>query len=223
MKPSYNTGIFGIDQATGEQAVSRWITPVTIANNNLYGFAFDVADDANGDGFIVYMSSGTTPSNVSINSIEIQAPTYNLGFLTSSVTVSTGSKNAYPKIAGTLIGSTHNLVALWIDNNGTHNLIQAASGTANAIKSPTNLIVTQGELLLGAFIDYFNQVTWHASASPNISKYLIFRNGTFVTSVPNGTLQYIDHNRFQGEQDTYGIAAVDNTGLQSPVVFISTP
>ncbi len=224
VKPGSNNGIVGIDQNTDLQVSNTWISPVSINVFNLYGFACDLAVNSNGDSFIVFMSFNPGDSVISNSSSEMQAASYTIGFADGVFQVSTGTTDGLPKIVGTLISNTHNLVSVWVDFDGTNNIIQASYGTTDAIQPPTDLAVNQSQPSFGFFTDNMNTVTWSASPSPNISAYLVFRNGTFLQEVfASGTLQFIDHNRLAGEIDTYGIAAIDNTGLQSPVAFITPP
>ena len=86
---------------------------------------------------------------------------------------------------------------------------------------PTNLAVVQSSNNFGVFTEYFNTLTWQASADPNAVGYLIYRNGVFLAQVGADVLQYVDDNRVQNAADIYTVATLDVDQSHSILVNVT--
>jgi hypothetical protein len=134
-----------------------------------------------------------------------------------------GESNGYPVIASSLNGSEIHTAAAWIHFNGSLCIIQSAFGSGTTVQPPTGVVVQQDSEDFGVFIEYYNTVTWEPSPSPNLLLYFIFRNGVLINQVPPTVLSSIDHNQEQDEVVTYGVAALDQSYDQSPIVEVLFP
>ncbi|HZX13309.1 MAG TPA: hypothetical protein VFF49_02805, partial [Thermodesulfobacteriota bacterium] len=111
----------------------------------------------------------------------------------------------------------------WMNFDGVNNFIQTATGTGTLVMPPSNLAVTQGVNNFGIFNEYFNTLTWAASADPNLVGYAIYRNNVLLTFVFADVLQFIDNNQKQNGPVTYGVSTVDNAGTESAIIYVSFP
>lgn len=68
--------------------------------------------------------------------------------------------------------------------------------------------------------DIIHAISWKASPSPCVTRYLIFRNGKLIAYVSSSSkLQFLDHNR-RKKSDIYAIKAENSFGLVSDPVTI---
>jgi hypothetical protein len=133
----------------------------------------------------------------------------------------TNTVNGYPSIAIST-GTTNIYGAIgWVSYDGSNKIIQVTSGSAQMILPPTNLAISQSSSNNKLFTQYNNLITWNRSTSDNISLYILYRNGIFITYVQSSVTQYTDLNRDPAVNDTYGIASFNNqTGEQSEISTI---
>ncbi len=188
---------------------------------NQYAFEADVAVNTIGDSAAAYMFYDGT--NVVIQSAESDVASQRQNYWAPGQTISQGSENGYPRIATSLSGNTANACAVWIHNNGSNNIIHAATGSKTEVLPPSNLTVVQSSTNFGIFTDYFNTISWQASTDPNLNGYAIYRNGVYVASIDSNTLQFVDHNAVQNGSVTYGIAAINTESSQGQIVNVSFP
>lgn len=136
-------------------------------------------------------------------------------------TFSTGTDNGFPvcALSETASETTFNAVSIWLQNNGTNTVLNASTGTEQAIAPPTAVSATQNSTNLGVYTDFFNTITWTASTQPGVIQYNIYRNGVFFAAVGAGTTQFVDNNQVQGGTVTYGVAAMiqESTFRQSEI------
>ncbi|MBS0605296.1 MAG: hypothetical protein JSS60_09735 [Verrucomicrobia bacterium] len=195
-------------------------TAQVIQPPNLLAFALHVAMDSSGDAYIGWMNyDGSSSSSIIQGSIN-DTSSFGSGFF-NLWTLSTGNSNAYPFGAVSLNGTNINIVGTWVNFNGANNNIQAVTGAFSKIYPPSNPSVMAQVNNFGVVSEISNVLSWQASASSNISSYLIFRNGVYLGWVDPSNLQYVDPNRTVGETVVYGVAAVDSQGCQSSTVTIS--
>lgn len=215
---SYDGDSFNIESAY-KPVRGEWTSATTLIASNTYAYNASLSVSALGDALAVYMFYNGT-------SIVLQsAESDTTGFLQNSwsvpINLSTGASNGYPSVASTLNGNTLNAVAVWVNNNGTHNLINSVTGTRTIVLPASSLSVTQRVNNFGVFSEYYNTLSWSASSDPNVVSYLIYRNGVLVQQVDASTLQIVDHNAVQNGTVTYGVAAIDNQNSQSAIVTIN--
>ncbi len=190
---------------------------------DIYSFSCDVAMNKNGAAMLAYSTSngGTT-------GIQIQTLNSIVGGVTNEIwsnqqVVSSYDNNAYPKIA--LINHDNTDVdgiVAWATFDGSNRVIQAVTGNAPLLQPPTSLMVSQNSTNFGAFTEYYNEISWTASSSPDASFYLIYRNGIYIGSSAEGETTYIDHNQVLGEDAVYGVATFNNSGIdQSSIAYIN--
>jgi len=195
--------------------------PVLLNPPSIYSFDTSLRTDPSGNSVFLYMYFDGTSTLIQSQEINSEFPS---GEAWSAPTIiSQGTENGYPRCGYTLSGNTMNAGAVWVSFNGVNNEIQAAIGSKTVVLPPTNLAIVQSVNNFGVFNDYYNTVSWTASASPNITGYNLFRNGVYFASVDGVTLQFIDHNATQNGSVTYGVAAVDNNNAQSAVVNVNFP
>lgn len=217
---SFDDETFTIESAV-KPINSHWSLPTNLINSNVYAYLADVSTTAFGDVLSLYMFYNG--ANLLIQSVESDMN----GFLNNQwsvpITISTGTDNAYPKIASSLIGNVIHADAVWTHYNGSYTSIMASSGSKTLVLPPSNLNVTQSVNNFGVFNEYYNTLSWDASDDSNAVGYLIFRNGTFVAQVGADVLEYIDNNRAQSGPVTYGVSAIDEQQTQSVIVSVEYP
>lgn len=217
---SFDDETFNIQSAV-KPANSNWSQPVDLVGSNLYAYAAELSPTSIGDVLSLYMFYNG-------NAFQIQSIESDInGFLNNSwtvpVTISSGVKNAYPKIAASLNGNVINAAAVWINYDGAHTVVAASNGSKTLILPPSNLAVTQSVNNFGIFNEYYNTLTWTASSDPSVVGYLVFRNGVFLQQVGADVLQYVDDNRTQNGSVKYSVTAVDSQQTQSTTVSVSFP
>lgn len=217
---SFDDQTFNIESAV-KPVNGLWTAPVDLLNSNLYACMADLSATSFGDVLSIFMFYNGT--SLLIQEVESDANGFLNNFWSVPITISTGSENAYPKIAASLSGNVVHAAAIWMHNNGTNNIIVASIGSKTLLLPPTNLSVTQSAQNFGVFNEYYNTLTWNASTDPNVVGYLIFRNGEFIQKVDASVLQYIDHNRTLNGSVTYSLTAIDNQQMQSTTVSVSFP
>lgn len=92
------------------------------------------------------------------------------------------------------------------------------------VEPPAHLQGTQKKNDFGFEYELYNQLTWTPSPSPDISSYVIYRDGTKIATVDASTFTYQDHNRKKGVSYLYAITASDSAGNESsPATIVIAP
>lgn len=109
-------------------------------------------------------------------------------------------------------------VAFWLDNN-----LSTANGavTTEAFPPPPTPTPTpvnfRGKAVENKFLNATERVIelrWNSSVDPEVTRYLLYRNGKLIASLPN-TTHYIDYNIRKHKEYTYNLVAVRASGQQS--------
>jgi hypothetical protein len=219
---SYDGSTYNVESSS-KLLGGSWSSLFQLQGGELYAYQVDVAaNNALGDALVVYMLfDGVSSVNIISQETNVSAPgTTNYS---SPLTFSQGSDNGYPRVASSINGLTINAAAVWIDFNGTNNVIVASTGSKTTISPPTSLAVTQSSNNFGVFTEYYNTLSWTASTSPNLQQYNIYRDGVYFFSVDPTVTQVLDHNAIQSGSVTYGIAAEDSSSSCSPIATVSFP
>ena len=198
-----------------------WSTPADLVSSNLFAYQSDLSATTFGDVLAAYMFYNG--ASLLIQSVESDIDASITTPWSVPINFSAGADNGYPRIAAALSGNVINAATIWITSDGTNNLIAASTGAKTIVLPPSNLFVFQQLNSFNVFNDYFNTLSWDASTDPNVSGYLIFRDGQFIEQVDSSVTQIEDHNRVQNGAVTYGVAAVDSQLGQSQTVFVSFP
>jgi hypothetical protein len=194
---------------------------VDLVSTNLYAFGANLQVCSLGDALALYMFyNGQT---ITIQSAETDITGFMNNFWSVPNLISYGAENANPQGAITLSGNAIQAAAVWLSSNGTNNQVFASTGTKSLPLPPSNLTVSQSADNLGIYTDYYNTLTWTASADPSVVGYLVYRNGTFLAEVPVNELQYIDHNRTQNVVSNYAVASVNSDNNYSSMVTARYP
>ncbi len=210
-------------QASTKLAPNAWGIPQNLGCG-LYSFAADVSITSVGNIFIAYMYFDPNTASFVIQCTECDINANKQGFWTAPITISSGASNGYPRIAASYAGNgTNNMAVVWIQSDGTNDTVQSVTGTQSIVQPPMHLSLTQSCNDFFIFKEYYNTLSWEPSPSPEISYYLIFRNGFLIYAADSSVFQFIDHNRVQNGSVTYGIATVDQDNMQSLVAIISFP
>jgi len=198
-----------------------WTNVTTLVNPNLYANALDASVTTFGDVLTTYLFYNGASLIVQSSESDVDSSQENTWSV--PINISSGANNGYPSIAASMTGNVINAASVWINYDGTHNLVVAATGSKTVVLPPSSLSVVQSTHNFGVFTEYYNTLSWHASTDPNVVGYLIFRNGILIGQVGASTLQILDDNRVQSGTETYGVAAIDAQGTQSRVVTINFP
>lgn len=94
---------------------------------------------------------------------------------------------------------------------------------SNGLEPPSHLQGKQKKNDFGFEYELYNQLTWTASPSPDITGYFIYRNGKKIATVNSFTYTYEDHNRKKGVSYIYAITAFNSGSESSPVNIVITP
>lgn len=198
-----------------------WSVGGGVTTGELYAWAADAAINSSGGVVGVYTSDAGGTTIIKAAECDIQNELY--FYWGPSNTISQGGQNGYPRVGIGTAGSSIVACAVWVHNDGTDSVIHAAVGTKNTVLPPTNLSVVQNSQDYGAFLEYYNTVSWQESADPNLVGYLIYRNGTFVTFLEPTALEFVDHNAVQNGSVVYGVAAYNSSNLQSSIANVNFP
>lgn len=200
---------------------STWSAPVDVAGSNIYAYSLDLSTTTFGDVLGLYMFYNGV--SLMIQSTECDINGFLNNFWSVPVTISYQTNNAFPKIAASLNANTIHAAAIWLHNDGNVNTVVAATGSKSLVLPPSNLHVSQNVHSFGVFNEYYNTLSWHASADSNLAGYLIFRNGIFLEEVGSETLQYVDDNRTLNGLVSYSVIAINAQNQQSSTVSINFP
>jgi hypothetical protein len=217
---SYDGKTFNVESAVMPLG-KGWIPGGALALQNLYSYQGDLAVDPQGHAIAVYMYYDS--ADLIIQSAETDLTNPQPNFYSIPVTISSGTDNGYPRVAFSTQGSTLNAVALWQGFDGMNTTIQAVTGSRTVILPPTSLSVVQTSNGFGIFTEYVNTISWTLSASPNVSQYIIFRNGFEIGGVDGNTTQFAVDNAVQNGAVSYGVLAIDDTNAQSAIAIINYP
>lgn len=219
---SFDDSTFNIESAV-KPLRGDWTDPTDIVSSNLFAYEADLAVSSLGDALAVYMFYNG-------NFLLIQSSESDFAGVINNhwsvpINLSSGANHGFPRIASALTdGNTINAAVVWVSTNGTVDIILATTGTRSVLPPPTDLAVSESSRSFGdVFTEYYNTVTWTASASPTIVSYTIFRNGTPIAEVGADALEYVDDNRVAGQAVTYGVAAIDNEDSQSTISTVIYP
>lgn len=208
-------------QTSKKQKNGAWALSISLLRN-FYAFATDLGLSSVGDAYIVFMNRDPLTELLLIEAVEADLDSY-LGFNWSvPKTLSEGPTDGYPKIAASA-GSQTNVAVIWINYNGTNCVIQSVTGTEEFFLPPSNLSVVQNVKHYGIYDEYYNVLSWQASSYDEVDGYLVFRDGTLIAQTESSILTFSDRNRKQNESVTYGVAAFNSSGAQSPIVDINFP
>ncbi len=155
---SYDGSTFNIEtvvKPSGGMGLS-----LTLQVGVLYAFQSDISiNNALGEALAVHMLfDGMSSAIVQAQDSNITVPGQ-IGW-SAGLTISQGSDNGYPRVACSVNGETINGAAVWINFDGTSNVIAASTGSKTTILPPTNLSVMQSSSNFGIFTDYYNTITW---------------------------------------------------------------
>jgi hypothetical protein len=218
---SYDDITYNIESAV-KPIRGNWTNSTVIVNSNLYAFEADLSVSSLGDALVVYMFYNG--SFLLIQSSESDFTGLMNNSWSVPINLSSGANHGFPKVAASLAGEVINAAAVWVSTNGTYNIILATTGSRNVVLHPTNLAALQSSRSFGGvFTEYYNTLSWHASTSPNVVGYIVFRNGTPIAEVDANVLSFVDDNRIQDGSEIYGVAAIDNQGSQSTIPTVSYP
>jgi hypothetical protein len=214
-------GSYFLVQTAKKPVNGVWTLPSSLIRN-FYAFATDLSLSSVGDAYIVFMNRDPSTNSLFIEAVETDLGSH-LGFnWTVPMTLSEGPTDGYPRIAVSA-GSQTNVAVIWINFNGTNCIIQSVTGTEDFFPPPSNLSVEQNVQNYGIYDEYYNVLSWQASSYDEVDGYLVFRNGTLIAQTESSILTFSDRNRKQNESVTYGIAAFNSSGAQSPVIYINFP
>lgn len=191
-----------------------WSTKSDIINS-LYSLTVDMNVIPLGDALSTFMFYNGNSLLILIS--EMNTTGYNCVW-SVPLNISKGTNNGFPNIACTLTGNNINAAVIWIQSNGTDNIIQVSNASRPSVLPPSNLTITQNANNLGIFTEYNNVLHWTASTDPNLAGYIIFRNGVLIAQTTARSVQYTDSNQLYNGFATYGIAAVNTQQLQSAIV-----
>lgn len=217
---SFDDETFNIETAI-KPLTGNWSSSVDILKSNLFGLHANLKVNSIGEALALYMFYNGNTLNIQSTESDIT------GFMNNHwsvpLSVSTGTENAYPKVASTVVGNVINAAAIWLSNNGVNNQILATTGSKSLPLPPTHLQVSQNVSDLGVYQDYYNTLSWSPSSDPSVVGYLIYRNGLFLAQVSENVLQFIDHNRVQNGTVQYGVASVDDQNTHSSIMTVNFP
>jgi len=218
---SYNDSDFNIESATKPPG-GVWSQVVRLADTNLYALRADLAVNELDGAVAAYMLFDG--SDVLIQTSESPTASITLmPFWSTSIPVSTGANNGYPRICTAYDGTDVYAAAVWLTSDGTNTTIQSATGSRTPLSPPTDVMISQNSTDFGVFTDYYNTISWTASTSPSVSAYVIYRDGNLFTTVNFDVSSVEDHNEISMGAVTYSVVAIDGELSQSAPAMISYP
>lgn len=212
---SYDGQTFVVENSERMYGAAAWREFIMPDVPSLYTFGMDLSLDA-GNAVLVNMSFDGTSIFIQSQQTDTTDPIL-LGW-TMANPLSTGDDNAYPSCSMRVTGTAINAVAVWINFDGTNNVIMSASGSDTIIDPPTSVSASQSAIDFGVYQDYNNTITWTASSDPDIQQYNIYRNGVFFGATDPFTLTFTDHNQVQNGTVVYGVSAMTTSFRQSTIV-----
>ncbi len=215
---SYDGSTFTVETAV-KPLSQAWQTGGLLDVRDPYSYQLGTSVASNGDALVAYMFFDGT--NLTIQSTETSIGGIRFNFFSPPVAISQGTDNAYPRMSSQYSNNVVNAACVWLQNNGTNNVVQAVTGSKETVAPPTNLSVVQNSINFGVFTENFNTLTWTASTDPNLIEYLIFRNSVLVRAVASSTLQFVDQNVPSSGSTVYGVAAVTSGYIVSPITTVT--
>ncbi|MGZ6255023.1 MAG: hypothetical protein ACXWL5_03480 [Candidatus Chromulinivorax sp.] len=91
------------------------------------------------------------------------------------------------------------------------------------LQPPSDLQGEQFKNDFGFEYELYNQLTWTASTSSQVTGYIIYRQGEQIATVDASVTMYQDHNQTPGVIVDYSLAAFDAQGNISPLISLSVP
>lgn len=218
---SYDSSSFAVETSM-KYLGGDWFPKLQLVEPALYSFGADI--DGNSLGGVVGAYMFYDGSDLTLQSVESNISGVNQEIIwTSPVQFSTNAENAYPKVATVFLDPEVLVAAAWLGYDGANRVLQVATGSRQTIDPPSNLSVDQSVIDFGVYSDYYNTISWDASPAMNVSQYLVFRNGVLFATTSNMTFEAVEHNAGELQPVTYGVAAQDNLGNQSPIVYVNFP
>lgn len=217
---SFDDETFNIQSAV-KPVMKNWTATTDLVSFNLYSYNSSLAMTALGDALSMFMFSNG--SSILIQSSESDITGFMNNVWSVPTIVSLNAQNNAPRVAATLTGNVINAAAVWITSSGGNNIVSATIGTRSIVLPPSGLTVIQNLNSFGVFNEYSNTLSWSASADPNLTGYLIYRNGVYLEEVSSNTLSFTDHNRVQNGPVTYGVSAINNQNTHSRIVTVNFP
>lgn len=205
-----------VPESARRQVGASWSFPVQPQPPSIYSFGIDVA--VSGNTTLLTNMVWDEFSTIYIVSQESDTTNPVLQGWTATTTLSSGDENGYPRCALTVSSSSLDAVAVWIHNDGTNNVIVAATGSDAVVEPPSNVAASQSVTNFGVYSDFYNTVTWDASLDPDIIQYDIYRNGVYFLSVTPDVLQIVDHNAVEDANVIYGVATLTSSFRQSSII-----
>ncbi len=193
----------------------------TLLISNLYGYSADAGLDDDGDVVAVYMNFDGKNILIQASESHVASPLPN--FWPSQQIISEGGQSGFPRVSITSVNEMDHVSAIWIQNDGTNNLIKAANATKPEVLPPSNLKVVQQTVNMGVLTEYLNKLTWDPSLDPYLESYAVYRNGIRIAIVDQNILEFVDNNAVQNSEVTYGIAALSTNFALSPLVIVKFP
>lgn len=215
---SFNGSLFTIQYSLFTDGT--WGEVISFYRNDLFAYNFDLEISANGNAYLVWMNYDYANSGIMIQGSVLDIDGSN-GIFFQLWTLSTAEANAFPTVAINSSGESIYGVASWMSFDGSENVIQALISEFSILQPPINLSVVQQVNNFGVLNEYYNVLSWEPSLSGGAARYLVFRNGVFLTTLMGDQLQYTDQSRFVGETVTYAVVAMDAQGCESEEALIT--
>lgn len=219
---SFDGSYFSVESAI-KPYNQTWTSQVDLVGLNFHSCSLDCSVKASGHVLTIYGYCDSISYMFEVQISQTDLKNIRPNFWSFPEIVSSGSTNSFAHIASTLSGNSVYANAIWLGYDGAHTLVYSSTGIGTNTQPPVNLSVSQGVNHFGLFDEYFNTLQWQPSSSLDIKGYRIFRNGLFLFETGPDVLEFIDHNRYQNESVTYGVAAVDDSLCQSSIININFP
>lgn len=198
-----------------------WKIGGNLVAQNTYAYAADLGIVSSGEALCLYMYFNGTSLAIESSTTDAAGVGYNIW--SSPLIVSTGTSNAYPRVANALDSGLIRAVGVWMQSDGVNNSILASTASRPVVDPPTDLQVVQNTTNFGSFSTYSNTISWLPSIDPDLAGYNIFRNGIFWNQVAPDLLSVTDYSATLNGAVTYGVAAINSSQEQSPVVIVNFP
>lgn len=220
---SYDGETFNVESAV-RQVGGTFTTLNAIVLNNAYAFNTDLSvNNALGNALAAFMFFDGMDATIQFAESNVASAPNIINNWSTPTGISSGMNNGYPRVSQTTSGNSINAAAVWINNDGMNNLINAVTGTGTSVLPVSSVNVVQNTNDFGVFKDYYNTITWTGSSDPDATAYSIFRNGVFVGLIDTTSTTFVDHNQLQNGPVTYGVGTVDSMNRQSVIITQSFP
>lgn len=214
----------GIGTLTGDVFVnSGTISPDAGGTLTLGSLTLNPADLMNNTlGSLVHIEidSGSTASTVIVTGPASLAGTLEINLdpnvLTGQYTILTSSAITGTFDTVTFTGPTPNYSLTYHPSFVLFEFL----GYPPLLEPPSNLQGQQKKNNFGLAYEFYNQLTWTPSPSPEINGYYIYRDGEKIASVGASTYNYQDHNRKKRASYAYAVTAFNSAGAESSAINI---